>query len=101
MKLDDIANNPLADEILSEQAHSLFRVAREFEDALDRLQKFDAEHPRETAGRADSGTRSALVQTAARLLWYLIVQRECLGLTDHSVLYTANRIPEEVRHYSP
>ena len=53
---------------------------------------------------ADAGSREweAHHREAERLLWYLVVQRESLGLHRHDTVYEVLRIPASVQpHWTP
>jgi hypothetical protein len=47
-------------------------------------------------GRAVETLERALAEARERL-WFVVVQREALGLTQHDVLYEVLRVPLEVR----
>ena len=78
----------LEEELVGERASAL---ARTFE-ALERVLA-------ELAGAAGPGQRlrEFLLEEARERLWFLIVQREAIGLTRHEVVYETLRIPVEVR----
>lgn len=82
------ANEAVRKQILGEQTSALALATRALEAALADL----AEVPEGALGaRVD-----ALVEAAERL-WYVVVQREALGLLRHEVLYEVLRVPAEVR----
>lgn len=66
-------------ELKHEQADAMRRTAQAFEAALMRYRN----EPSEVA-RAD----------AQRRLWYLVVQREALGLNHHLELYERYEVPQ-------
>ena len=85
-------------EIRSEKAGALARVA----DALERAL---AERARVEAAVAAAGSVSASLRArrddclaeASERLWFLVIQRESLGLTRHETVYDVYRVPLEVR----
>jgi hypothetical protein len=72
-------------EIVSERAGSLARAVEALEKALE---SFHA---------AAGALREHLREQAGERLWYVVVQREAIGLTRHEVLYEVLRVPAEVR----
>ncbi len=90
--------NPLDYEIAQEKAASLGRAGRRLTAALEVLAAFDAAH---TDGPAltDSllAERRCLVAEAGEALWFLIVQREAIGLRRHGALYRFYEVPADVR----
>lgn len=70
-------------EIVGERAGALARAVEALEAALAALAS--------GAGRAEH------LEEARERLWYVVVQREAVGLTRHEVLYEALRVPPEVR----
>jgi len=71
-------------ELAAERAGALARAFEALERALH-----DLEHGR--------GRREHLFEEACERLWYLVVQREAIGLTRHQVLFEVLRVPFEVR----
>jgi hypothetical protein len=85
-------------EIRSEKAGALSRVAEGLEKALAELAR--AEAALAAAGRARSillARRQECVSEAAERLWYLVIQRESVGITRHETVYDVFRVPREVR----
>ena len=78
------ADVALRHEIVEEQAAALGRIGRKAEAALAALRDHQGE------GRA------AVLKAAADAVWRLFVQREVLGLRDHSQLVRDYAIPREV-----
>jgi hypothetical protein len=85
-------------EIRSEKAGALARVAEALEKALAELARADA------AIAAARGAPAALIarrqdclSEAAERLWYLVIQRESLGLARHETVFDVYRVPREVR----
>ena len=77
-------------ELAAESAASLGRAAARLEEALEALRAFDTGAPLATY-------REDLVDRAAELLWYYIVQREVLGFHDSELAMAVYRVPVEVR----
>ena len=71
-------------ELAAERAGALARAFEALEHALH-----DLEHGK--------GRREHLLAEACERLWYLVVQREAVGLTRHQVLFEVLRVPSEVR----
>ena len=88
---------PLAAEVQvrGEQAHALKRVARTLESLLDELGRIraglDALPTREQEGQR--ARHRELRAEAEKYLWYLVVQREALGLWNHDDVYALYRLP--------
>lgn len=80
---------PIEKEIASERAGALTRTFEALERALADLAGVDAAR--------QSRLRRHLLEEAGERLWFLIVQREALGLTRHEVVYDALHVPAEVR----
>jgi hypothetical protein len=93
--------DPLAaveDELAAEKAAALGRIGRTLEGLLAELGRLRA-----AAARATGEERSRLVAAyrAARekaKLWhfYLVVQREAMGLTNHELVAPAYAIPDDI-----
>ncbi|HEX9289596.1 MAG TPA: DUF6665 family protein [Anaeromyxobacteraceae bacterium] len=71
-------------QLVKERAGSLAQAVEALEAALSAL-------------RHGGPRRSDLLEEAGERLWYVVVQREALGLTRHEVLYEVLRVPREVR----
>jgi hypothetical protein len=85
-------------EIRSEKAGALARVAEALEKALAELARADAAIA--AAGRATATLatrRQDCLYEAAERLWFLVIQREALGLMRHDTVYDVFRVPREVR----
>ncbi|MCI0570912.1 MAG: hypothetical protein L0Y66_09180 [Myxococcaceae bacterium] len=86
MSRDD-SHSALEHELAREKAGALTRVTAKLEAtlaALGSLPSTDAQ-------------RTRLVAEAAEWLWYVVVQREAMGMTNHDVLYDTYKVPLEVR----
>lgn len=78
------AQNAIETELVGERASSLRRSFEALEKALAELDRA-------------IGPRDGLLAEAQERLWYLVIQREAVGLRRHEVLYDVLRIPREVR----
>jgi phosphoribosyl-ATP pyrophosphohydrolase len=74
-------------QIRSEKAHALQRAFEALEATVAELER-----------AATTGRRAELVAEAGERLWFLVIQREAMGLTRHDVVYEMLRIPGEVRY---
>ena len=74
---------PLESELQRERASALGRAGVELEKAMAAWQ----------AARADGGDVEGTRREAQKRLWYLVVQREALGLNRHRELYEIYGIP--------
>ena len=74
-------------EIASEKASTLGHAGRAVEEALLRLQ--------DTALVADLG-REVLLKEAAEAVWKFFIQRDVVGLRDHSAVIRDYQIPRAV-----
>jgi hypothetical protein len=81
---------PLEKELQRERATSLGRAGAQLEHALAAWRKAAANGEAETKG----DDRAELRKEAQKRLWYLIVQREALGLRRHRELYELYAIPK-------
>lgn len=80
-------------EMLQESAATLARLGRRLEAALRALAEHDA---RPSAGHAP-GQRDGLVGAAGEALWFYIIQREVMGLTETESVMRELAVPREVR----
>ena len=76
-------------EIVGERAGALARAVEALERALAELAS--------TAGPRQHRLREYLLEEAAERLWFVVVQREAIGVMRHEVLYEVLQIPTEVR----
>jgi hypothetical protein len=77
-------------QIKAEKASALRRAGEALEAALAELARFDA-----VGGTAVE--RARLVSQAGERLWYVVIQREAMGLLRHEVVHEVHRIPADVR----
>lgn len=86
-------------ELLQEKATALGRFGRGLEAALHALAAFDAAHPQfSSASGEERRARAVLVAEAARILWYLVVQREACGMRDSRAVMKDYKVPAEVQN---
>jgi hypothetical protein len=83
------------EEIREEMASALGRIGKNLEVLIAELNKL-----KERAALCNDDEKANVleeykkIRTKARLYyWYLIIQRESVGLTNHDLLYTLYRIP--------
>jgi hypothetical protein len=77
-------------QIQGEKAGALQRAMEALEAALGQLARHDA-----TGGPAS--VRRELVSAAGERLWYVVIQREAMGILRHEVLHDVLAIPPDVR----
>jgi hypothetical protein len=85
-------------EMQAERAAALGRIGRTFEALVAELRRLRGE----IDAAADGDERAALVeryretrQKAKLWQWYVIVQREAMGLRGHELVMDAYRLPDE------
>jgi len=84
------------EELLGARADPLVRIAEQLEKQLAELDRL-AREARTAPGTDRRQLRERhreLVRRARRQRWYLVVQREAVGLRDHSVLSELYPLPE-------
>ncbi len=89
-------------EIVGERAGSLTRAVEALERALLELFRFDdatVRGPPKVREHLIEKVREHLLEEARERLWFVIVQREAIGLARHDVLYEVFEIPAEVRRH--
>ncbi|HEY5675718.1 MAG TPA: DUF6665 family protein [Myxococcales bacterium] len=72
-------------EIVGERAGAMARAMEALEAALHAWREAPPAH------------RQDLLEEAGELLWFVVVQREALGLARHEVVYEVLKVPGEVR----
>ena len=90
--------SPLELELRRERAQALSRAGERLEAALRGLARVEAAlqtAPGEATPAARAARDEALAAAGERL-WFLVVQREAVGLRDHRVLDDVYRVPAEV-----
>jgi uncharacterized protein DUF6665 len=84
-------------EIAQDTAVALGRMGRALEQALAKLQEFDAHHPRSGSAASAQKERRTLVTEAGHALWMFVVQREACGLRDSRTVMRDYNVPGEVQ----
>lgn len=82
--------------LLKERASALGHAGSELEKALDKLRAFEAELDK-LSGEAKAKRASehkALRAQAEKRLWYLLIQREAMGIRRHEEVFATYRVPE-------
>ena len=95
-KTDDAFQKSLQHELLGEKASCLGRVTQRLEAALTALAGADEPGCTEP-GDLIIARRQLLLEEAAEWLWYVVVQREAMGLVNHRPLFELYAVPAEVR----
>ena len=83
-------------ELRAEIASSLGRVARVLEAALDELTPLDQKLRGASASAGDAERHEVLRRRAETYRWYLIVQREAIGLRHHGDIEDRYVIPRRL-----
>jgi hypothetical protein len=83
-------------DLQAERASALARIAERLEQALAALAEADRALAASPTEAARARRREALLLAGERL-WFLVVQREALGLRRHDSALDAFRVPAEVR----
>ena len=95
MDLD--ADNPLAIEIRQEMAVSYFAACKKMVIALEALQTFDRTVASSTLDNEQTMRRCELLEEAAELAYFVVIQRESMNLSCFDQFFEAYGIPSEVR----
>jgi hypothetical protein len=93
---------PVELELMAEKAGALGLAASKLEAALTALDAADQaleSAPPERRERQLAVRRERRAE-AARRLWYLVVQREALGLRSHEEVFRVYRVPPDVKVYA-
>src|SRR3954466_8437302 len=87
-------------ELRSERASSLKRVAHGLERLLEELNGLEVEAQRTTGPDRQRVIRryEEVRSEASRQLWYLIVQRESIGLMQHDDVYEIYKVPRSLTY---
>lgn len=81
-------------ELKSEMAASLGRIGRTLESLITQLQQIRKELPDIGEGRKEQ--YRTLRGQAELYYWYLIVQREAIGIRNHAPVIQLYRIPDKI-----
>lgn len=87
----------LSYELLQESAATLARLGKRLEGALQALAAHDNARGDGAPTGEDAADRDALVGAAGEALWYYVVQREVMGLTETESVIRQLAVPREVR----
>ena len=90
---------PVEKELLAEKAAALGRAGERLAAALTALHKADATLTQAGAEELPAlrARRRELRDIAAERLWFVLVQREAVGIFHHEGLLREQRVPPEVR----
>jgi hypothetical protein len=90
---------PIEQELLAEKASALARAGEGLSAALAGLARADAALAAATPDQRTAlhARRRELRDVAAERLWFLLVQREAIGLVQHEAMLREQRVPAEVR----
>ena len=92
--------DPIDYEIIEEKAATLGRVTARLEAALAALEAVEHEVAGGSSPPAEAlARRATLREEAAEWLWYVVVQREAMGVTHHDALFEVYRVPGVVRRF--
>ncbi len=89
------AHESVKAELRAERASAIARSGERLEPALGELAVAEARLAAAPSAKARALRDDALAFASERL-WYLVIQREALGLRDHRVLDDVFRIPAKV-----
>ncbi len=92
------AHDAVTQEIQGERAASLARAAERLEAALAELAAAERDHAASPTP-ARRALRDEALAHAGERLWYVVIQREALGLRRHDVLYEVFQVPAAVRRH--
>jgi hypothetical protein len=90
---------PVEKEVMAEKAAALGRAGENLAAALAALGKADAGLAKATAEELPAlrARRRELRDIAAERLWFVLVQREAIGILQHEGLMREQRVPPEIR----
>jgi hypothetical protein len=87
----------IAEQITEEKGSALARTGEQLESALAALAAADVALATRPTDAELIASRESAVQTAARWLYYLLVQRDAVGPNIHEEVFRIYNIPPEVR----
>jgi hypothetical protein len=96
MKPKPDAHDAVQRDLQAERAAALARATEQLESALAELAAADAACAAGPTAAARALRREALEHAGERL-WFLVIQREAVGLHRHEELHEILRVPREVR----
>jgi hypothetical protein len=95
MELD--RDNPLAAEIRREIAQSYFAACKRMVDSLEELKTSDRAAASRTLDEKQIVRRSELLEEAGERVYFVVIQREAMGLSTFEEFFGDYEIPNEVR----
>jgi hypothetical protein len=90
-------DNPLAAEIRQEIAQAYFSACRKMVDSLEALKTFDRAVSSSPLDNRQILRRSELLEVAGERVYFVIIQREAMGLLCFEEFFGDYEIPDEVR----
>ncbi len=90
------AQSAIDRDLQAERAAALARATEHLESSLTAFAAADAGHAVAPTPATRERRREALALAGERL-WYLVIQREAVGMRRHDDLYEVLRVPREVR----
>jgi hypothetical protein len=90
-------DNPLAAEIQAETAAAYFAACRKMIDSLATLKAFDRTVASATRDSEQMARRSELLDDAAELVYFVVIQREAMKLSGYEEFFKDYSVPDEVR----
>ncbi len=89
--------NPLALEIQQEKAEAYFGACRKMVASLDALKGFDQATARSLPDLKRAPRRSVMVEEAAELVYFLVIQREAMNLRAIDDFFVDYDVPTDVQ----
>jgi hypothetical protein len=96
MRFSDL-DTPLAVEIQQEIAASYFAESKKMVDSLKALRDFDLTHAHAVLTSEEVALRSELLEKAGERVYFVMIQREALQLSDGGQFFQDYQVPNEVR----
>lgn len=90
-------DNPLTVEIRQEMAAAYFGACRKMVDSLEALKSFDRSANLTVVDSGQSARRLELVEEAGERVYFVMIQREAMGLRCFEEFFEDYEIPDELR----
>jgi len=90
-------DNPLAAEIRQEIAEAYFAGCRKMVDSLEALKTFDRVVGSSTLDKRQIVRRSELLDEAGERVYFVVIQREAMGLSCFEEFFEDYQVPNDVR----
>lgn len=90
-------DNPLAAEIRREVAQAYFAACRKMVDSLEALKTFDRAVGSVPLDKTQIDRRSELLAEAGERVYFVVIQREAMGLSCFEEFFGGYEIPPEIR----